>query len=67
MLSLTFSFLISNFLIFKSKGAKELKPGDLIEIFRGIFQHWAVYIGDGYVVHLTAIGESFLYFAVPVL
>uniref|UniRef100_A0A672J3H8 LRAT domain-containing protein n=1 Tax=Salarias fasciatus TaxID=181472 RepID=A0A672J3H8_SALFA len=30
------------------------KPGDLIEISRGGYQHWAVYVGDGYVVHLTA-------------
>uniref|UniRef100_A0A452SXQ2 LRAT domain-containing protein n=1 Tax=Ursus maritimus TaxID=29073 RepID=A0A452SXQ2_URSMA len=25
------------------------KVGDLIEIFRPDFQHWAVYVGDGYV------------------
>uniref|UniRef100_A0A8C4ZFL4 LRAT domain-containing protein n=1 Tax=Gadus morhua TaxID=8049 RepID=A0A8C4ZFL4_GADMO len=25
------------------------QPGDLIEIFRGSYQHWAVYIGDGLV------------------
>lgn len=35
---------------------KDLEPGDLIEIFRGIFQHWAVYIGDWQVVHLVALG-----------
>ncbi|XP_055987716.1 phospholipase A and acyltransferase 3-like isoform X2 [Sorex fumeus] len=37
------------------------KPGDLVEIFHGgrftpaalRYQHWAVYVGDGYVVHLT--------------
>ncbi|XP_034419595.1 phospholipase A and acyltransferase 4-like [Cyclopterus lumpus] len=29
------------------------KPGDLIEIFRGQYQHWAVYIGGNEVVHLT--------------
>uniref|UniRef100_A0A3Q2WRU6 HRAS-like suppressor 3 n=1 Tax=Haplochromis burtoni TaxID=8153 RepID=A0A3Q2WRU6_HAPBU len=29
------------------------EPGDLIEIFRGSYQHWAVYIGDGFVVHLV--------------
>uniref|UniRef100_A0A3Q2PEN2 LRAT domain-containing protein n=1 Tax=Fundulus heteroclitus TaxID=8078 RepID=A0A3Q2PEN2_FUNHE len=28
-------------------------PGDLIEIFRSTYQHWAVYIGGGYVVHLV--------------
>ncbi|XP_040904088.1 phospholipase A and acyltransferase 4-like [Toxotes jaculatrix] len=31
----------------------EPQPGDLIEIFRVGFQHWAVYVGDGYVVHLV--------------
>ncbi|XP_067440085.1 phospholipase A and acyltransferase 3-like [Thunnus thynnus] len=36
------------------EGAKDLEPGDLIEIFRGIYQHWAVYIGDLYVVHFVA-------------
>ncbi|XP_005857556.1 PREDICTED: HRAS-like suppressor 3 isoform X2 [Myotis brandtii] len=35
----------------------ELKPGDLIEIFRKYDQHWAVYVGDGYVVHLTSPGD----------
>ncbi|XP_026185689.1 phospholipase A and acyltransferase 3-like [Mastacembelus armatus] len=33
----------------------DTKPecGDLIEIFRGSYQHWALYIGDGFVVHLA--------------
>ncbi|KAM6158142.1 phospholipase A and acyltransferase 3-like [Rhynchocyon petersi] len=35
-----------------------LKPGDLIEIFRPGYQHWAIYIGDGYVVHLTTTRVS---------
>ncbi|MEQ2234751.1 hypothetical protein ILYODFUR_034621, partial [Ilyodon furcidens] len=30
----------------------EPKPGDLIEIFREGYEHWAVYVGEGYVVHL---------------
>ncbi|XP_050925161.1 phospholipase A and acyltransferase 3 isoform X2 [Lates calcarifer] len=34
------------------------QPGDLIEIFRGSYQHWAVYIGDGLVVHFTTTGEG---------
>uniref|UniRef100_A0A672J6R4 LRAT domain-containing protein n=1 Tax=Salarias fasciatus TaxID=181472 RepID=A0A672J6R4_SALFA len=34
--------------------SKNPEPGDLIEISRGGYQHWAVYVGDGYVVHLTA-------------
>ncbi|KAM8940427.1 phospholipase A and acyltransferase 3-like [Pelodytes ibericus] len=29
------------------------KPGDLVEFIRPFYQHWAVYVGDGYVVHLT--------------
>ncbi|XP_038139280.1 phospholipase A and acyltransferase 4-like [Cyprinodon tularosa] len=28
-------------------------PGDMIEIFRDHYQHWAVYIGNGYVVHFV--------------
>ncbi|KAM4618086.1 phospholipase A and acyltransferase 3-like [Discoglossus pictus] len=29
------------------------KPGDLIEFFRPFYQHWGIYVGKGYVVHLT--------------
>ncbi|XP_054829077.1 phospholipase A and acyltransferase 3-like, partial [Eublepharis macularius] len=32
----------------------DLKPGDLIEIFRSPCQHWAIYVGDRKVVHLAA-------------
>ncbi|XP_073342410.1 phospholipase A and acyltransferase 4-like [Pagrus major] len=38
----------------KSKSDQKPKPGDLIEIFRGVYEHWAVYVGDDWVVHLTA-------------
>uniref|UniRef100_A0A8D2H9I8 LRAT domain-containing protein n=1 Tax=Urocitellus parryii TaxID=9999 RepID=A0A8D2H9I8_UROPR len=34
------------------------KRGDLIEIFRGTFEHWAIYVGKGYVVHLTSPSEA---------
>ncbi|KAK7882867.1 hypothetical protein WMY93_029041 [Mugilogobius chulae] len=34
------------------------KPGDLIEIFRGHYQHWAIYVGDGFVVHLCPPSEG---------
>ncbi|XP_073460978.1 phospholipase A and acyltransferase 2-like [Aquarana catesbeiana] len=27
--------------------------GDLIEFFRPLYQHWGIYVGNGYVVHLT--------------
>uniref|UniRef100_A0A3Q2PGM6 LRAT domain-containing protein n=1 Tax=Fundulus heteroclitus TaxID=8078 RepID=A0A3Q2PGM6_FUNHE len=37
---------------------KQPKPGDLIEIFRSTYQHWAVYIGGGYVVHLVVDVQS---------
>ncbi|XP_011492377.1 HRAS-like suppressor 3 [Oryzias latipes] len=36
------------------KDGKEAKPGDLIEIIRGNYSHWAVYVGNGYVVHFGA-------------
>ncbi|XP_017666144.1 PREDICTED: phospholipid-metabolizing enzyme A-C1-like isoform X2 [Lepidothrix coronata] len=35
-------------------GKRDAEPGDLIEIQRSGFQHWALYLGDGYVVHLTS-------------
>ncbi|XP_073342664.1 phospholipase A and acyltransferase 4-like [Pagrus major] len=38
----------------QSQSDQEPKPGDLIEIFRGGYQHWAVYVGDGWVVHVTS-------------
>ncbi|XP_049748254.1 phospholipase A and acyltransferase 3-like [Elephas maximus indicus] len=31
--------------------------GDLIEIFRIGYQHWAIYVGDGYVIHLAPPSE----------
>ncbi|XP_062892403.1 phospholipase A and acyltransferase 3-like isoform X2 [Mobula hypostoma] len=40
------------------KPSPDPQPGDSIEISRGIYQHWAIYIGDGDVVHLTSDGAS---------
>nr|XP_040056498.1 phospholipase A and acyltransferase 4-like [Gasterosteus aculeatus aculeatus] len=34
------------------------QPGDLIEIFRPGYQHWALYIGGNEVVHLTTSGSD---------
>uniref|UniRef100_A0A3B3Q1L7 Retinoic acid receptor responder protein 3-like n=1 Tax=Paramormyrops kingsleyae TaxID=1676925 RepID=A0A3B3Q1L7_9TELE len=34
------------------------KPGDLIEIFRVGYQHWAIYVGDGCIIHLVPASES---------
>ncbi|XP_062341628.1 phospholipase A and acyltransferase 3-like [Osmerus eperlanus] len=36
---------------------KKPEPGDLIEFFRGMYQHWAVYIGDGFVIHFAPDSE----------
>uniref|UniRef100_U3JXT7 LRAT domain-containing protein n=1 Tax=Ficedula albicollis TaxID=59894 RepID=U3JXT7_FICAL len=33
-------------------------PGDLIEIKRPFYQHWAIYVGGGYVIHVTPIGAA---------
>ncbi|NWV50638.1 HRSL1 enzyme, partial [Daphoenositta chrysoptera] len=30
------------------------EPGDLIEISRNLYQHWALYVGDGYVINVIA-------------
>ncbi|XP_077149040.1 phospholipase A and acyltransferase 1 isoform X2 [Ranitomeya variabilis] len=35
-----------------------LQPGDLIEIFRPAYQHWALYLGDGYVINVAPMEES---------
>ncbi|NXD03531.1 HRSL1 enzyme, partial [Certhia familiaris] len=34
------------------------KPGDLIEFKRRHYQHWAVYVGDGNVIHVTNTGKA---------
>lgn len=36
----------------------EPQPGDLIEIFRGFYSHWVVYVGGGYVVHLAPLRKG---------
>ncbi|CAL8284303.1 unnamed protein product [Boreogadus saida] len=37
---------------------KDPQPGDLIEIPRGLIKHWALYVGDGFVVHKTLNGSG---------
>uniref|UniRef100_A0A673I951 LRAT domain-containing protein n=1 Tax=Sinocyclocheilus rhinocerous TaxID=307959 RepID=A0A673I951_9TELE len=37
----------------KLKGYLEPERGDLIEISRKGYQHWTIYAGDGYVIHLV--------------
>ncbi|KAM3595022.1 uncharacterized protein V6R79_017181 [Siganus canaliculatus] len=34
------------------------KPGDLIEVFRAAYRHWAIYIGDYEVVHLVTPNDD---------
>ncbi|NWR36045.1 HRSL1 enzyme, partial [Tachuris rubrigastra] len=34
------------------------EPGDLIEIKRPLYQHWALYLGDGYVLNVTPVDEG---------
>ncbi|XP_067831634.1 phospholipase A and acyltransferase 3-like [Heptranchias perlo] len=34
------------------------KEGDLIEISRPLYKHWAIYVGNGEVIHLTGDGGS---------
>ncbi|NWQ72581.1 HRSL1 enzyme, partial [Neopipo cinnamomea] len=41
-----------------ASGKRDPKPGDLIEIKRGVYQHWALYLGDGYVIHVTTEGKA---------
>ncbi|XP_044893063.1 uncharacterized protein LOC123378908 isoform X2 [Felis catus] len=31
------------------------QPGDLIEVFRSGYQHWALYLGDGYVINIAPL------------
>ncbi|KAI5105336.1 retinoic acid receptor responder protein 3, partial [Silurus meridionalis] len=31
--------------------------GDLIEIYRGTYQHWGIYVGNGYIIHLAPPSE----------
>lgn len=43
------------FLVFllQARRRQTLRPGDLIEISRFGYEHWAIYVGHGYVVHLA--------------
>ncbi|KAM9316058.1 phospholipase A and acyltransferase 1 [Gastrophryne carolinensis] len=38
--------------------SSNLQPGDLIEIFRPAYQHWALYLGDGYVINVAPLEET---------
>ncbi|KAM5277013.1 phospholipase A and acyltransferase 1 isoform 1-T1 [Hipposideros larvatus] len=34
------------------------QPGDLIEVFRPAYQHWALYLGDGYVINIAPLEDG---------
>nr|AAI14074.1 HRAS-like suppressor [Bos taurus] len=34
------------------------RPGDLIEVFRPCYQHWALYLGDGYVINIAPLEDG---------
>ncbi|KAM7013468.1 phospholipase A and acyltransferase 1-like isoform 1-T1 [Passerculus sandwichensis] len=41
-----------------AEGKSDPQPGDLIEIDRPGYQHWALYVGDGYVINVTPVDEG---------
>uniref|UniRef100_W5MRA0 Phospholipase A and acyltransferase 1 n=1 Tax=Lepisosteus oculatus TaxID=7918 RepID=W5MRA0_LEPOC len=43
---------------FPEESSPTPQPGDLIEIFRPAYQHWALYLGDGYIINLTPVDDS---------
>lgn len=44
--------------LLQNRDGPQPKPGDLIEIFSRHHTHWALYEGNGYVVHLTHVGKE---------
>ncbi|XP_074046726.1 phospholipase A and acyltransferase 1 isoform X2 [Macrotis lagotis] len=43
---------------FDSYHLKNPQPGDLIEVFRPGYQHWTLYMGDGYVINMAPTEEN---------
>ncbi|NWZ66315.1 HRSL1 enzyme, partial [Acrocephalus arundinaceus] len=42
-----------------AEGRGHPRPGDLVSISRPGYQHWTLYVGDGFVIHVTGkAGES---------
>ncbi|XP_039573164.1 phospholipase A and acyltransferase 1-like [Passer montanus] len=41
-----------------AQGGRDPRPGDLIEIDRPGYKHWAIYVGDGYVINVTPVDEG---------
>ncbi|XP_060552581.1 phospholipase A and acyltransferase 3-like [Ruditapes philippinarum] len=46
------------FLLGTEISISDLEEGDLIEFYRTIYCHWAVYIGDGNVIHLLSNADD---------
>lgn len=54
VIGLRYGFLTTS----QNRIGPEPKPGDLIEFFRPALEHWAVYVGNDYVVHLTGFKRN---------
>ncbi|XP_061098648.1 phospholipase A and acyltransferase 1-like [Conger conger] len=48
-------------MVYKDRGPSDPpgspQTGDLIEIFRSVYQHWALYLGNGYIINLVPVGK----------
>uniref|UniRef100_A0A8W8NSX0 LRAT domain-containing protein n=1 Tax=Magallana gigas TaxID=29159 RepID=A0A8W8NSX0_MAGGI len=49
---------MSTFKSLQEINIENIEVGDLLEIKRGGFEHWAVYIGNNEVVHLTGVDDG---------
>lgn len=49
---------LSSILFLPSQSKPRPRPGDLIEIFRIGYEHWAIYMEDDCVVHLAPPSKS---------
>ncbi|XP_054138420.1 phospholipase A and acyltransferase 1-like [Melozone crissalis] len=42
-----------------AEGRSDPQPGDLIEVDRPGYQHWALYMGDGYIIYVKSKAGAF--------
>lgn len=48
-------------LIFLLWSRQDSIPGDMTAVSRGVYKHWAIYVEDGRVVHVTISGKDELF------